>query len=365
MRWYWILSIVVLSLGVLTGLIFLGLYLADDYRENKVVNVVLSDKIPESQPIEYSEPRGIATVAGGPLYGPLAVKLVDALDKVGSELPIEVWCLDHEESQHESIESLRDNPKVTINVLHDVDHVDGPRRYLGYQAKSQVLMKSRFKQVLVLDADNTPVSNPDPLFEQLKTAILWPDMSDFDEKPTYRIGSWFQIKAATGVRHPRIKSMESLFKKLGLDETQHRRQYESGQMLFDREECWNAIRRIAYINKQYQDTYDVFMGDKDTYSIGLDVERIPYETVRFRPGVSGYFNQDTQAWKGIAFIQRDPQSGDPMFAHVVGIPNKTEENTWTHVQMPTDGARIEPQLDAKTFTSLSHSWSDYELREFP
>ena len=62
---------------------------------------------------------------------------------------------------------------------HEV-RVNSPARILrGWELKSFALLHSRFAEVLLLDADNVPVRNPEYLFEtprfQETAAVLWPD----------------------------------------------------------------------------------------------------------------------------------------------------------------------------------------------
>jgi hypothetical protein len=137
-------------------------------------------------PAGSSSGRGVVLVGGGKKYTPPAYGCVYFLRRSGCQLLIEVW------PPHEPIPpavaadfvafgvTLRSLPAEMHGLLRQ-------RKFLG---KQLAILASSFQEVLLLDSDNIPLSDPSFLFDELlytETGLLiWPDFWRSEAAP----GAW-------------------------------------------------------------------------------------------------------------------------------------------------------------------------------
>jgi len=190
--------------------------------------------------------KGIVIPGGGLKYFTNAWVAVRMLRKLGCKLPIQIWHLGPEEIE----ERMR-----AIMVPYDVEFVDAyqvrevhpVRRLAGWELKPFSILHSRFEQVLLLDADNVPVVNPEflfhtPQFEQTG-AVFWPDFGHLNASdPIWDI---------CGVPYR--------------DEPE----WESGEILVDKRKCWRALQLAMWYNEHSDFYYQYILGDKDTYHLAF------------------------------------------------------------------------------------------------
>lgn len=186
--------------------------------------------------------RGILICAGGITYNTCAWVLINRLRESGCQLPIQVWYRgDHE----------RDDSWISLVERLDVECVDASERgssakghdATGWSLKPFALLRSTFREALLLDADIVPVQDPSSLFSTREFrdngAIFWPDIGrTARESPAWR---------AFGV-HFR-------------DEPEQ----ESGQVLVDKQRCWPALNLCNWYNQHADFFYQYVYGDKDTF----------------------------------------------------------------------------------------------------
>jgi len=169
--------------------------------------------------------RGVVIPGGGVKYFPSAWVCIHILRHVGCTLPIELWHLGPDEMSDE-MKSLVEPLGVTC-----VDALEVQKQYPvrtvgkanggheGWELKPYSILHSRFREVLFFDADNMPVVDPTFLFEtpqyQKSGSIFWPD--PFIYRPEDII--W----TLTGVAHRKEW------------------QFESGQIIVDKEHCWKPL----------------------------------------------------------------------------------------------------------------------------
>jgi hypothetical protein len=135
-----------------------------------------------------------------------------------------------------------------------------PARILkGWELKAYALVHSRFREVLLLDADNAPVCNPEFLFEtrQFKStgAIFWPDFA-----------------------RPRTREARAVWRSCGLrrpDEPE----FESGQIVVDKSRCWRPLRLALWFNENSDFYYRHIHGDKETFHLAFRKLKQPYALV--------------------------------------------------------------------------------------
>jgi hypothetical protein len=119
----------------------------------------------------------------------------------------------------------------------------------GWELKPFAILHSAFREVLLLDADNAPVVNPAPLFHapqyQAAGAAFWPDYC-YGTSPK-KTAIW----RSCGLRPP--KELE----------------FESGQILVDKQRCWRALCLTMWFNENSDFYYQYLHGDKETFHLAF------------------------------------------------------------------------------------------------
>jgi len=201
--------------------------------------------IPEFPPPR--EPRGIVIVGGGK-YLPSAYVTVRVLRHVGCQLPIEMWHFG-DELDRPVCQQLKRYGVRFVNA-DDVARTH-PFRFLhghwwrGWQLKAFALLHTRFRELLLLDADCYPVRDPEYLFQWpeycRRGVVLWPDLPRSPTIVTDEACALFEIDWPSG------------------------RLTESGQMLVDRQASWRQLVLAGIYNQCADITYHYVWGDKDTF----------------------------------------------------------------------------------------------------
>lgn len=190
--------------------------------------------------------KGIVICGGGVKYFPGTWVLVNMLRYQGCELPIEVWHLGEEELDVHMAELLRPLGVACIDGRKVAKEI--PCRILkGWELKAYALLYSSFEEVLLLDADNVPVSNPSDLFSwseyQQTGAVFWPDVG--------KLSKGRKIWELVGTPYR--------------DEPE----FESGQILINKSKCWEALNVSLWLNEFSDFYYDYIHGDKETFHMGF------------------------------------------------------------------------------------------------
>jgi len=218
----------------------------------------------------YSNSDGICICAGGAKLLQNAYLNVRYLrDEAGCTLPVEIWYNGPEELVEPFASLLGELPDVVlrdINAYHQewwlsvrinaasqqtpscsffFESCNGSTPLVpnGFQLKAFATLYSSFSRVLFLDADNTPIRDPSFLFDTLSmvsqagySAIFWPEFWPLigTESLQYMFG------AGSGV---------------GIPPSSKRTQYhqmESGQLLIDKKQSWEALVLNAFVNSGKQ-----------------------------------------------------------------------------------------------------------------
>lgn len=186
--------------------------------------------------------RGIVTCAGGVKYLTCAWVLIKMLRHLGCKLPIEVWYLGDDEGDPDWIK-LVEPLGVTCIDAHEIATRHPHPRLTGWESKSYAVLHSRFQEVLFLDADNVPVVDPSYLFEDEQYvkagAVFWPDS-------------------------PAMSADNVAWQVFGVP-YRHEQEVESGQMVIDKQRCWQAINLADWYNQHSDFFYQYVYGDKDTF----------------------------------------------------------------------------------------------------
>jgi hypothetical protein len=225
---------------------------------------------------------GIVIPAGGDLYGRLAYHLCWCLRRLGCRLPVEVWHLAGE---------MPARAQRAFADLEGVRLVDAgqapPCDRAGWWLKAYAVRHARFAQVLLLDADNVPVVNPEHLFHDIgyqKTgAMFWPDLP-----PPRARGQWVP---------------EAAWATVGLDPVPMARPFESGQLLVNRSRHMHALDLAVMLNEWSRVTYQVVYGDKDTWLLAWHLTKAAYHMPSKNP-----------VWRHPSICQHD-SAGQLVFQH--------------------------------------------------
>jgi hypothetical protein len=228
--------------------------------------------------------RGIVICAGGSRMFTNAYVLIWVLRRrLASELPIQVWHLGPDEVSPAMSALLEGLEVEVVDAMVQSDPVSASIRD-GWQLKAYALLRSRFREVLLLDCDQVPVRDPQELFSwreyESKGAVFWPDIVDLSaENPIWDF---------CGVRGERRPSLES------------------GQLVVDKARHWSAVNAAAYLNEHADVFYRLIYGDKDTFLAAWLATKSRFALVPHRPFIDER-----------CLFQRDFR-GKPLFQHRTG-----------------------------------------------
>ncbi len=197
--------------------------------------------------------RGIVICGGGARMFTNAWVCIHMLRHLGCTLPIQLW--------YRGVEEMDDAMRGLISTqgVECVDILDQLRRHPAaldhvWAMKPYALLRCHFQEVLLLDADNVPVANPEYLFEEPEFrrtgAVFWPDFG--------RLG--------------RDSSAWKLFDVPYQDEPE----FETGQVLVDKEKCWRALHLCLWYNERADLYYRHVHGDKETFHLAFRKLDVPY-----------------------------------------------------------------------------------------
>ena len=195
-------------------------------------------------PAERFAGRGIVICGGGEKYLPSVYVLVRLLRHLGCGLPIEVWHLGRREMPAGMQGLLAEHGVVCVDGSA-VRRVHPARRLAGWELKCYAILHSSFQEVLLLDADNCPVRDPEFLFDTREYgetgALFWPDVTRFAEGQA--------VWVASGIAY------------------REEPEFESGQIVVDKSRCWRALSVAMHLNEHSDWWYRVIHGDKDTFHV--------------------------------------------------------------------------------------------------
>ena len=205
----------------------------------------------------FPQERGIVICGGGIKYFICAWVCVRMLRRLGCILPIQIWHLGRKEISR-SMEAMLSPYGVQFVDAHKVRKKIPVRSLSGWELKSYAILHSPFNRVLLLDADNVAVKNPEFLFSsqefQQDGAIFWPDYPANGENAK-------KIWKSFGLRRP------------------NEPEFESGQILVDKRRCWRALSLALWINENSDFYYQNLYGDKETFHIAFRKLKTRYRLV--------------------------------------------------------------------------------------
>ena len=198
--------------------------------------------------------RGIIICGGGEKYLPGVWVVLQELRCLGCRLPVEVWYLGETEMPVAWGQRLGAEPDVFLVDANRVRERHPVRILNGWELKVYAILHSRFREVLLLDADNVPVTDPGFLFEIPEVsrlgAMFWPDYGRLEpERPIWTI-------------------CDLPYR----DEPE----FETGQVLVNREICWRELVLTMHLNEYSDFYYRYIHGDKETFHLAWRILGTPY-----------------------------------------------------------------------------------------
>jgi alpha 1,2-mannosyltransferase len=213
--------------------------------------------------------RGIVTACGSnECYYVGAYVMIKLLRQFKCYLPVEVWKFEWErDDKWDSIFNGLDGVEVRYYNKHisDVDRK-------GWCLKPFAVLESKFKEVLFLDSDIAPAKSPEYLFNYqpyLETgSIFWSDT----------------CRTTVPARPTEQNKSRNAFWHLADHEEIDEREFESGQLLVNKEKCWREINLTCHYNRHADWYYTLFLGDKETFHLAW--RRLRKEFVFFQNSTS-------------------------------------------------------------------------------
>ncbi len=223
-------------------------------------------------PLLAHEPRGIVICAGGPRYLTNAYVLLKRLRALGCTLPVELWHLGPEELNPAWFELAKDLGPIEAVDAREVQKHQPHDRLNGWELKPYAVQWCNFQEVLLIDADNVPVRNPEFVFDSPEYreagTVFWPDYTEH----------------AKGRR---------VWKVFGVQYRQEP-QVESGQVLVDKRKAgvWQALQLANWYCGRSAYFFDVILGDKETFhfawrKLEQSYAMPPHRIRTFHPGTMG------------------------------------------------------------------------------
>jgi hypothetical protein len=192
-------------------------------------------------------------MATGGKFFPSAYISLRVLRRVGCTLPVELWYLGRNKEKEPWMEKACAGLNVRWIDADKVATIHPCQILNGWELKAFAVVHSRFREVLYLDSDCYPVSDPTYLFndEAFKRhrAIFFPDKTEED------LHVWCPVH---GVPDPRTI--------LGIEPV-HERAIESGEFVVDRERCWKELNLALHLNEHSDFWYKFMYGDKETFHL--------------------------------------------------------------------------------------------------
>jgi ADP-heptose:LPS heptosyltransferase len=202
--------------------------------------------------------RGIVICGGGVRHFTNAWVCIHRLRASGCRLPLELWFFGRKEMDMQ-MEALMARAGVRCIDAHAVMRRHPSRIRKGWGLKPYSMLHSAFKEILLLDADNVTLRNPEFLFDSPQFrqtgAIFWPDYRHL-KKPETRI-----IWRSCGMRAPKEP------------------EFETGQVLVHKERCWQALKLTLWFNENSDFYYQYVYGDKETFHLAFRKLKKSYSLV--------------------------------------------------------------------------------------
>lgn len=250
--------------------------------------------------------------------------LLSELARLKVDLPVEVW---HRPGELEDvmIAAMKTLPlDLDIRVLED--------NVSSYAIKPLSLWRSKFVEMLWIDADNVPIRDPSFLFDD----------------PEYKIKGSLFWRDVTGVDRARFWSPDAPVWEIFNVPYNDAEEFESGQLLIDKSKCGAELALTVHFNENKDFYWRFVHGDKDTFRLAWqqlgfrrsgkirqvnyleDQAKVPYGFMPYGPFHVGPPNP-WKKWGGGSLMQQRDRAGNPLFNHRTIFKFKLDVDASTHV----------------------------------
>ena len=243
--------------------------------------------------------------------------LMCELARLGNKLPVEVFYRDGELSQQQiDLLTSPDPSKITVKKIRgnakDFTTIYGTKA--GWSVKVHAIYESSYDEILWLDSDSFPITNPEFLFNDpeyvSKGSLFWRDVTSVDRSNRYydQAPLWQVFRVQPNDGEP----------------------FEAGQLLINKSKCWMQFSLV----KHYADNceyYYHFGGDTETFRMAWQHHEarrngyysyinyhasnlVPYGFIPYGPFHKGVPNQYGKWGGGTVMVQRD-RVGCELFNH--------------------------------------------------
>jgi hypothetical protein len=249
-------------------------------------------------PAERFAGRGIVIVASGLRHFTNAWVCISILRRLlNCHLSVQAWYLGPDSMSAEMI-ALLGRLDVECVDAYDVRKRYPVRTLWPWECKPYAILNSPFREVILLDADNVPLANPEALFasdEYRRTgAVFWADVGSIGpERAIWKI-----------CRVPYRDESE----------------FQGGAVVVDKARCWQALRLTMHLN-EWSDFYNQHLhGDKDTFHLAWRMLDQSYSMPAHRPIVQSARRGDGEVHGVFELSDFD---GRALFHHRVGASKWT------------------------------------------
>jgi len=287
---------------------------------SKKHNSLKQDILNFAYPTDTFKGKGIVMVAGGPFLG-TALTSIRALRETGSKLPLQLMLTTSEEYDKDVCEILLPKLNSKCMVMQEIvgKETFDSLKLQKYELKVLGLFLSTFEEVLLMDADNLAVKDPDYILESKPYKefgyIIWPDFWRQTISPYFYQIAGIDIGEPVrkdGVPPEEPNKVRSESQLSDLDGAIPDSTCEAGQLAINKKIHHKSLMATVYYNLfGFRFYYHLLgqgavgIGDKDTFIAGLTVFKETYYFMKQRPLLFGYDHKD--GWQDTTMVQYDPE----------------------------------------------------------
>lgn len=286
----------------------------------------LVKNLPETYPDGIYEKDSLGIVyVGGNKFSWLTLLSIMNLRATGSKLPVEVLIPKYEEYELSICQNVFPHYNAKCIYLPKLvgEKVYDEYNFKGYQYKSLALALSSFENVLLLDADNTPLKDPETVFHATPYTdhglLLWPDFWKRTTHPYFYdiIGIKIDDTKRRDLGYHEYGKYSKLLAPEGtvlfhqLENTIPDPTSESGQVFFSKKTHFKSLILSLYYNTYGPEYYYPLLsqgatgeGDKETFIAAAHALGESYYTVKSHVIPLGRFRNGD--FHGSAMGQFDP-----------------------------------------------------------
>lgn len=276
-------------------------------------------QIPElAQKLPYETGTQGVVVAASSALLPVFLVSLKMLRRTGSILPVEVFMESKNNYEKEICEIVLPPMNATCMILSEIlEAVPQRLKMSRYQLKALALAFSSFDEVLLLDADNLPVQQPEHLLNSepfpSKGFVSWPDYvytlnSTLYLPPKLTVFQWANTAS------PKFYEISQQ----PIPPTSKRAASEAGQLLLSKATHASTLLLMLYYNYYGPSHYYKLLSqtpavegsresDKETYLAAAMSLNASFHTVTTNVETLGYTQFHDNQFKGAGMVQHNPE----------------------------------------------------------